>query len=440
MKAQNLSENLKEFLLRLDSSFDTLPMMLILLDPERQKTKQSLDEFMACKLVKVDATEEKEGGEAYSLKVEDLNVFKKLIDNLSTLNIAPQIVSESIFVSLISQYDAFLAKLLRTIYLLIPDIIESSDRSLTLSQLTKSGSIEAAKELIIEKEIETVLRKSHKEHFLYLETKLNMPLTKDLPIFKTFIELTERRNLFVHCDGIVSNQYLNTCKENGCDVSSVQLGDRLKITPEYFKKSYFCLYEISVKLAHTIWRKICKEELEEADDELNTICYNLLVNKRFKLADILLDFASNQKKHSNDIHKNMFIINASLSKYLRGKKEEALRILKQKDWSACSNDFQLAIYVLNEDYSACYKLMRKIGMSGDVKKEHYRQWPLFEKIRELDDFKACYFEIFNEEYKVIEIPLKPTEKLINEKLKEKLTEKQIKELPDATLLPAKVGE
>lgn len=136
MKAQKISENLKEFLLRLDSSFDTLPMMLILLDPERQKTKQNLDEFMACKLVKVDAAAEEE---AYSLKVEDLSVFKKLIDNLSTLNIAPKIVSESLFVSLVSQYDAFLAKLLRTIYLLIPNIIESSDRGLTLSQLTELG-------------------------------------------------------------------------------------------------------------------------------------------------------------------------------------------------------------------------------------------------------------------------------------------------------------
>ena len=74
--------------------------------------------------------------------------------------------------------------------------------------------------------------------------------------------------------------------------------------------------------------------------------------------------------------------------------------------------------------------MKKIGTSGDVEKENYRQWPLFEKIRELEDFKKCYFEIFNEEYKVIEIPLRPIEKLINETQQKK----QLKELSDSAAL------
>lgn len=433
MKAEEISKNLNEFLLRLDSLFDTLPMMHILLAPELEKIVCEMDKFRSDKFVKVKTEDVKE--EIYSLRVEDYPIFKKIMNNAATLSIAPTIMNESLFVSLVSQYDAFFAKLLRTIYLLVPNIIESSEKDLTLSQLMKLGSIEAAKDLIIEKEIETVLRKSHKEHFSYLETKLNMPLTKNLPVFTTFLELTERRNLFVHCDGIVSNQYINICNENKCDILSVKVGDKLNIDIDYFKKSYYCLYELSVKLAHTVWRKICNKELEYADEELNKICYNLLVNKQFKLADILLDFALNQKKHSNDVSKNLFIVNASLSKYLQNKKEDALIILEQKDWSACSNDFLLANYILNENYEACYKLMKKIGTSGDVEKENYRQWPLFEKIRELEDFKMCYFEIFNEEYKVIEIPLKPTEKLINEMRKEK----QSKRLPDTTL-PAKVGE
>lgn len=432
MKAEKISRTLDEFLLCLDSLFDTLPMMNILLKPELEKIIDEMERFKSDNLVNIENedNDKDEGEKAYSLKVEDYPIFKKIVNNAITLTIAPRIINESLFVSLVSKYDAFFAKLLRAIYLLVPEIIESSDRSLTLSQLTELGSIEAAKELIIEKEIETVLRKSHKEHFTYLETKLNMPLTKDLPIFTTFIELTERRNLFVHCDGIVSNQYISVCKENKCDISTIKVGDKLSIDIDYFKKAYYCLYELSVKLAHTIWRKICKEDIEDADRHLNNICYNLLVNKQLDLADILLSFAYNQKKHSNDMYKSLFIINAALSKYLQDKKDNAIDILRQKDWSACSNDFQLANYVLNEDYKACYKLMKKIGTSGDVEKENYRQWPLFEKIRELEDFKKCYFEIFNEEYKVIEIPLRPIEKLINETQQKK----QLKELSDSAAL------
>ena len=225
MKAEKISRTLDEFLLCLDSLFDTLPMMNILLKPELEKIIDEMEKFKSDNLVNIENEDnDKDKGEkAYSLKVEDYPIFKKIINNAITLTIAPGIINESLFVSLVSKYDAFFAKLLRAIYLLVPEIIESSDRNLTLSQLTELGSIEAAKELIIEKEIETVLRKSHKEHFMYLEKKLNMSLTKDLPIFTTFIELTERRNLFVHCDGKVSNQYISVCKENKCDLSLIHI-------------------------------------------------------------------------------------------------------------------------------------------------------------------------------------------------------------------------
>ena len=96
---------------------------------------------------------------------------------------------------------------------------------------------------------------------------------------------------------------------------------RLHVEPEYFKKAYECLYELSVKLTHTIWRKLLKNDLSSADTKLNELCYDLLDSKQFELADILLDFACNQKKHFNETAKNMLIVNKALSQYLqRGKR------------------------------------------------------------------------------------------------------------------------
>lgn len=303
---------------------------------------------------------------------------------------------------------------------------------MSFSQLVDLNSIEDAREYVIEKEIECVLRKNHSEHFDYLENKLAITLRKDLPIWQTFIEITERRNLFVHCDGIVSNQYLDVCKKNECCTDEVNLGDRLSITPEYFQKAFECLFEIAVKLTHTIWRKLLLQDIEKADKELNGICYDLILSFEFTLADIILDFACKQKKHHNDETKNIFIVNKSLSKYLAGDKEKAAEIINSKDWSATSYDFKMAQAVLTDNEKEVINLMKKVGKDGDVIKEYYKLWPLFWKIRKTKEFKDTFKEIFDEDYNVIETPQRPVQELItkriqgNKALQDKMKEKSTK--------------
>ena len=62
----------------------------------------------------------------------------------------------------------------RKIFLIKPELLNSSEKNLTFSKLAEYNSIEEAKEYIIEKEIETVLRDSHSNQFKWLESKLGM--------------------------------------------------------------------------------------------------------------------------------------------------------------------------------------------------------------------------------------------------------------------------
>ncbi|MDB0061392.1 hypothetical protein N9F28_01090, partial [bacterium] len=174
-----------------------------------------------------------------------------------------------------------------------------------------------------------------------------------------------------------------------------------------------------------------KEDIKQADEKLNEICYELLADGQYKLADILLDFACKQTKHHNDLTKNLFIVNKSLSQFLQDNKENALEIINSKDWSASSDDFKMAHLILSEKIDEAYTLMKKIGKDGDVHKENYKAWPLFYKLRKQEKFKKLYKEIFKEEYKVLEIPKRPIQELIEElvdknpKLKEDKTKKVV---------------
>lgn len=423
MSSKKLRNNINSFLRHIDAVKDVLPATILQIQPYSKKAQDDLSSFLKAHEVPLSNNEK---GIELSLKITEFSLFEKLERNAHISSLAPKILTESLFVSLISQYDAFFSKLLEAIFEIKPEILNQSERSLTLSQLKAIGSIEDAQEYIIEKEVETVLRDSHSKQFEYLETKLNMKLRENLPIWKTFIEITERRNLFVHNNGIVSNQYIKVCTDAKCeDIEKRKVGTPLNCSLEYFASAYRCLYELAVKLTHTIWRKLLKDDLEKADAELNNICYNLINASSYRLADILLEFACGQKIHHDQSLKKTLIINKALSKYLQGHKDEALDILQGDDWTACSDNFRLAHTILIEDYDKAYNIILKIGNNGDIPQSAYMEWPLFTKIRKERKFKELYKDIFKEEYKVFESPKTPSQELIKKEIaKTKKAQKQ----------------
>jgi len=408
MDEEKFSNNLTKFLNHIDSIKETLPFSVVLFAAFSQKAKIELNEFID---KKTDKITKEDGKEAFKVKLADQKVYEALQSNAVVSSLAGKVISSSLFVSLISQYDAYLNRLLRYIFKLKPEILNGSEKRLVFSQLMEFGTIEKAREYIIEKEVETVLRKNHSEHFDYLENKLGIELRKNLPAWSTFIEITERRNLLVHCDGVISNQYVAICTEHKCLPQKAKVGQTLTVSVDYFFQAYECLYEISSKLTHTLWRKLIPEELEEADESLNGICYDLIQAKSYDLSAIMLDFAVKQRKHSDEHNKNIFIVNAALCQFLKGELEEAKKIMMSKDWSSASDIFKLANSILVGDNSNAFKLMLKIGSDGDVKKDQYQQWPLFLKLREEKKFKETYNEIFKEEFKIIEIPDRPLAKM-----------------------------
>jgi hypothetical protein len=400
------------YIRHLESIYNTLPMTMILLEPFHKEAHDELTKFHSSK---VGEGTNKDGEPVFVMKLEDKPSFDGLQRNLTISSLAQKVLPESLFVSLISQYDAFIGRLLVSIYEAKPEMLNSSEKSLTFSQIVQLGGIEEAREFIVEKEVDSVIRDSHSDHFLYLENKLGIPLRKDLKIWNQFIEITERRNLFVHCDGVISRQYINKCKELGLNVEKFKIGDRLSVPHEYFKKSFEILYELAVKLTHTVWRKLKIDEIEQADDSLNNICYGLLEIGEFSLADNLLEFACEQKRHHNEATKNILIINKILSKHLQGKTDECIKMVESKDWSASSDEFKLAILVLQEKEESVYEMMKKIGKNGQLGKDEYKMWPLFYKIRKKQEFKDLFKEIFTEEYTIIEKPLMPLHNLIRER-------------------------
>lgn len=299
-------------------------------------------------------------------------------------------------VSFVSEYDSFLGQLITQILRFKPEIIDSKDKSIALSDLINLGSVEAARDKIFAKEVESILRSSHADQFSWMEKSFDVPLTKGLESWSTFIELAERRNLFVHCDGVVSEQYLNVCKKHKAKLDSeIVVGNRLQAEKKYLRQSYEVLYEIGIKLSQVLWRKLSPGDLDKAESSLSHFTYELLIEEDYKLARNLLDFACcTLKRWDSEGSRLVYVVNRALAYKFSGDNEACQEILDSQDWSACGDNYQLCVAVLRDDFEKAKTLMLRIGSSGSVSEVDYAEWPCFKDFRSSDEFVFAFTEVF----------------------------------------------
>lgn len=307
-------------------------------------------------------------------------------------------------VSFVSEYDSFLGQLIKQILRFKPEIIDSKDKSISLSDLVNLGSVEAAREKIFAKEVESILRSSHADQFSWMEKAFDIPLTKGLDSWPVFIELAERRNLFVHCDGVVSEQYLTVCRKHKAKIDpKVLVGEKLQAEKKYLRQSYEVLYEIGIKLSQVLWRKLSPRDIEKAESSLSHFTYELLIEENYKLAKNLLDFACcTLKKWDSEGSRLVYVVNRALAYKFSGDNETCQSILESEDWSACGDNYQLCVAVLKDDFEKAKTLMLRIGSAGSVSEVDYAEWPCFKDFRSSDEFISAFTEIFGSPPSTIE--------------------------------------
>jgi len=397
----SFDKELNTFIAHIASLSSTLQIAMKAVSDAFNSTLQTLKEFEKENIT----FQEINGKKATLVRAESAQQFEDLNKQLRAYGLAFKTIPRSYIMALISQYDAFLGRLIRVIFLTKPELLNSSDRNLTFSQLVEFDSVEDAKEFILEKEIEGVLRKSHADQFQWMESKFDMPLRKGLDAWTTFVEVTERRNLFVHTGGVVSSQYLKVCAEHKVDLGKVSIGDELGVSREYFEKAYNVIFEIGFKLAHVLWRKFSPENLPEADGNLISIGYDILHEENYPLTKMIFDFAAQtlKNKYSSDESRRIMIVNRALAYKWSGDDKKAKGFITQEDWSATRTRFRLAEAVLLDNFEDSYEIMKEIGKnSNEVTKKDYRDWPLFKAIKKNPQFLEVFQEIFSEPYNKVE--------------------------------------
>lgn len=387
-------EAINKYIDLLTSQMDSFPIIINTLAVNVKTSSNRFEKFLKDRGVKL-TLEEENKSVTYNVPIECIREFERLKDELSRSIEAYVLIPRNTIVAMVSLYDAFIADLLESAYVLKPQLLNACEKEFSFSEIMQFENIEKIKHHVIEKDVESILRESHIKQFEILSNRFKVELTKDLPSYNDFVEITERRNLFVHTNGRVSSQYLKVCRDRPFDHKDkdVQIGEELSATPAYVEHCYNILFEIGLKLGQVLWRKL-ENDLEKADDLLINIGYDLIKSKKYSLACVILDFSSKPYvKHFNKESEYVLCVNRALAYYLQDDKEKCNSIINEIDWSGADLRFRLANKVLLEQYDEASDLMKKIGNNSDIRLG-YAEWPLFNNYRKTQQFKDIFKEIF----------------------------------------------
>lgn len=306
------------------------------------------------------------------------------------------LIIQSFLKSAFSSFDAYVADLLRVLYRLNPSMLRKIDKQVGILDLLDASTVESARELLIEKDIESLLRESYPSQFEQLAKRFEIGTLIDFPNWKKFVESSQRRNLITHREGKVNTQYLVVCKRYGVNIPpDIRVGSVLDVSLDYLCESLDVIYEVGFKLGQVLWRKSSRTGNEDADIHLISGIVEILKREDWAIARSMSEFAVTCTKPQNERNKKMMQVNHAQALIWEGKKQEALSFLNEHDWTVAIRDLRLAVSVLREEFDDAAELMKQIGRKGEIVNcQGYVDWPIFREFRKTTQFRQAFQEVF----------------------------------------------
>lgn len=322
------------------------------------------------------------------------------VENMKEVDAGMDALPSSILLSLVATYDSIISEFALDMLRLHPEQIEdSSNKTLTYREIFEIGNIDEVREQLFDSEIDKFLRGSHLDQAVYLEKLIDTKIIDKYSRWPNYYEIFERRNRYAHASGVANAEYIRKLDRQKYPIDSIVLGQVLRLKTSYLHKSVDYLTEFGILLAFMAWRKF-GISANEAYKSLSDQAYYLISKKRYTLATWLLDFALNKQsiKGVDDIVVRMMTVNLANAYKKKKDIDKFEKTLNSLDWSATSLDFSICIAALREDTEKVCEYMDAISSSKMIQKSSFRTWPVFDWVKEKDEFRSKFAEVYGEEF------------------------------------------
>lgn len=288
--------------------------------------------------------------------------------------------------ALVSFFEALFADLIGAYYRRYPQALPDETHQLTLSDLRKLDSVEAAERLVIAREIDAVLRKSTEDQLRYFENRLKLALEPVRLYEEGLKEVFLRRNIVVHSNSVVNGYYIKGVSPEIVARFNLREGVHLKNSEEYISESLDLFSVAGMALLQLCWRKWEKNEVKLADADLRSQIYEGLVEERWQLVINLVDLAECIGFYDDSSRREACINRAIALKWL-SRDPEAESALDKLDWSAAGIVYKCAIALLRGEVDQFYQHLVRALAADELPSRALEEWPLFRKVRMEERFQ-----------------------------------------------------
>ncbi|PTA98889.1 MULTISPECIES: hypothetical protein [unclassified Sulfitobacter] len=302
--------------------------------------------------------------------------------------------------ALIAEFDFLLLRLLRSVCLDFPELLIPGDETISVGYLRSGKSVQDWEADQVEKVLSKKLRGSHKDLIDWILSdiaKLNdLSYVKKDSHYRDFLEVCQRRHLFIHAGGVVNKEYLENCISAGIPKDSLpKLGTQLDIDHEYLRSAAARVYVVGSYILHLVFQQVYRAHASKSYSALLSASHEFLLAELTKMAARIVEFAEfNKAKFDNDLRLK-FGINKALTKLFEpGVEEEAQSRnaeleLARYDWSVTDPVLALALACVKRDFENLLELAQSAHTAGLSHKDA-KAFAVFREARETEGFMECF--------------------------------------------------
>ncbi len=362
---------------------DLLPW-LILMDNRREKNPV-LEKELKEKKIKVDVelkdNKEGDGIQIVSNDIQSLVATKDALSRLEFSIARSAFLYSTSLMGLVSSAEWFLSQLLHTHFEGFPELVtDDSHYNFTYKDLKGFGSLNEARQFLVEKKVENVIRSKFDDWISYLEKNLGISTERIACYLDDVQESFLRRNLIVHNGGKVNNTYLNNLPSSHKKKTKLKNGGHVHVDVAYLTDLSKKFEIVFIDIAAQLWSRNIKTEDEQEYYFWvfnHEIVYSHILEKKYEIAEHFSSYIMKNKKIP-EINRIYLTMNYYICLKEQGRLDEVRSEIEAKDFSAANDLIKLAKLALLDKNKEFFELLPHVlEPNGKLSVEEFKEWPVF---------------------------------------------------------------
>lgn len=304
----------------------------------------------------------------------------------------------NILLSILIEFENIIGRILKKIITAYPEPYVK-DKNISYAKVIESKDINDVKEKIIDNEVDSLMRENIFEWMNILQRKHGIIIQVENLYVQKFIEAYLRRNIIVHNDSKVNQDYINGMKKAGKTISEKSIGKKLLCTKTYIENVIDAsIYTIICICYNSL--KLFKDEEEKLVDKMIEFGFEKIKNEEYDLAREIHKLIKDND--GLDQQSRIYaLINYWQTFKWSNKYEEVKDEIDKFDISAYEDLIKLAVFALREEYDNLSDLLNS-KFSEDKQNEELaiqlEEFPIFKEVRKkkfYKELKENYPEAFS---------------------------------------------